>query len=83
MSKICLHCGQLLQIPPTLHGRLQFKRCEKEISRRSAAAQLNCSIGLIGAIESGKSDIRLGQLKILSNYYKTDISFFLGDLIQK
>ena len=76
--KICKYCGQELKIPNTLGGRLAYKRVERDKSRADAAAVLGVSTALIATIEKGKSDIRFGQLKTLAAYYKTDISFFIG-----
>jgi transcriptional regulator with XRE-family HTH domain len=77
--KICRYCGQELKIPDTLGGRLAYKRVEKDKSRADSAAVLGVSTALIATIEKGKSDIRFGQLKTLAAYYKTDISFFIGE----
>ena len=77
--KICKYCGQELKIPNTIGGRLAYKRVEKDKSRADSAAVLGVSTALIATIEKGKSDIRFGQLKTLAAYYKTDISFFIGE----
>ena len=77
--KICKYCGQELRIPDTLGGRLAYKRVERDKTRVDAAAVLGVSVALIATIEKGKSDIRFGQLKTLAAYYKTDISFFIGE----
>ena len=77
--RICKYCGQELKIPNTLGGRLAYKRVERDKSRADSAAVLGVSIALIATIEKGKSDIRFGQLKTLAAYYKTDISFFIGE----
>jgi transcriptional regulator with XRE-family HTH domain len=77
--KICKYCGQELKVPNTLGGRLAYKRVEKDKSRADSAAVLGVSTALIATIEKGKSDIRFGQLKTLAAYYKTDISFFIGE----
>tara|TARA_R100001086_G_scaffold75906_1_gene36781 strand:+ start:251 stop:496 length:246 start_codon:yes stop_codon:yes gene_type:complete len=80
--KICKYCGQELKVPNTLGGRLAYKRVERDKSRADSAAVLGVSTALIATIEKGKSDIRFGQLKALAAYYKTDISFFIGENVK-
>ena len=77
--KVCSKCGQRVIVPDNLGGRIMMKRIEHNQSRSELASILAKSSAYIMTVETGKTDIRFGDLKKIASYLKTDLNFFIGE----
>jgi|TARA_R110000787_G_scaffold23018_4_gene66322 ribosome-binding protein aMBF1 (putative translation factor) len=77
--KVCSKCGQRVIVPDNLGGRIMMKRIEHNKSRSELASILAKSAAYIMTVETGKTDIRFGDLKKIATYLKTDLNFFIGE----
>lgn len=77
--KVCSKCGQQVNIPNTLGGRIMMKRIEHNQSRSEMSAVVGKSSAYITTVETGKTDIRFGDLKKIASFLKTDLNFFIGE----
>jgi hypothetical protein len=78
-NQVCSKCGQTVNIPDTIGGRIQMKRIERDKSRAELGGAIGRSGAHIATIEKGTADIRFGDLKALSRYLATDLNFFIGE----
>ena len=58
--------------------RLKDLREEKNLSMQALARELKVSSSSVFAWESGKTDIKATQLKLLAQYFKVSTDYLLG-----